>query len=52
VKAASRGNRAERVIRRKLPDTLRCVFRPSSPAPCYALMQAVGMVNDHTTDGF
>jgi DNA-3-methyladenine glycosylase I len=33
-------------------DLLRCGFRFVGPTICYALMQAVGMVNDHTVDCF
>jgi len=33
-------------------DLLKCGFHFVGPTICYAFMQAVGMVNDHTTDCF
>jgi len=33
-------------------DLKRCGFNFVGPTICYAFMQAVGMVNDHTTDCF
>jgi DNA-3-methyladenine glycosylase I len=44
---------AETEISRKMSkDLLQRGFRFVGPTICYALMQAVGLVNDHTTDCF
>jgi DNA-3-methyladenine glycosylase I len=40
------------ISRRMSKDLLSRGFRFSGPTICYAFMQAIGMVNDHTTDCF
>ena len=40
------------ISRHMSKDLLRRGFRFVGPTICYAHMQAVGMVNDHTTDCF
>jgi len=44
---------AETALSRSLSkDLKRCGFRFVGPTVCYAFMQAVGLVNDHTVDCF